>query len=312
MYRQTKRRLSFKVFEVEQTSTYDHRARKLREEDLSLIEQIKREADLLVECYGQPVLVVVDELDRVGDTEGLASFVKAMSSDQLKFLLVGIAQSLSDLNLDHPSVERQLWPVRVPRMNGGELAEVIDRALARLGESDLNYQFSSKAREGLINAAFGFPWFVHVIGQSALVKALDSKRQEITLDLLQQAIAELVKNKFAQHFRDDYQLAIKDSSNREIVLRTFACWGANDIPTLAVHAVCKKLGVSNPGLYKGHLCSDRYGKPLMTPGFQERGLVRFRNEMFKQYVNLTGSLYNDVDRDVNNAAKAAWDSRSDG
>jgi len=41
--RQTKRKLSFKVFEVEQTSNYDHRASELREEDLSLTEQVERE-----------------------------------------------------------------------------------------------------------------------------------------------------------------------------------------------------------------------------------------------------------------------------
>lgn len=304
--RQTKRKLSFKVFEVEQTSNYDHRASELREEDLSLTEQVEREAELLKVCYNQPVLVVIDELDRVGDTRGMASFLKAMSGSNLKFLLVGIAQSLSDLDLDHPSVERQLWPVNVPRMRKDELVEVVNRAIANLAELDLHYKFTSNALDRLIDAAFGFPWFVHVIGQSALVKALNSSVHEIPSDLLQQAIEGLVTNKFAQRFRDDYQLAIRDSYNREVVLRIFAAWRDSDIPTLDVYAVCKKLGVSNPALYKGHLCSERYGKPLMNPGFQERGLIRFRNEMFKQYVNLTRSLYTNVDEEVRDAAKTAW------
>jgi hypothetical protein len=112
---------------------------------------------------------VIDELDRVGDTRGMASFLKAMSGSNLKFLLVGIAQSLSDLDLDHPSVERQLWPVNVPRMRKDELVEVVNRAIANLAELDLHYKFTSNALDRLIDAAFGFPWFVHVIGQSALV-----------------------------------------------------------------------------------------------------------------------------------------------
>ena len=54
------------------------------------------------------------------------------------------------------------------------------------------------------------------------------------------------------------------------------------------------------------MCIRDSGKPLMNPKFQERGLIRFRNEMFKQYVNLTRSLYNNVDEKVRDAVKAAW------
>ena len=32
----------------------------------------------------------------------------------------------------------------------------------------------------------------------------------------------------------------------------------------------------------------------MVPGYQSRGLLRFRNEMFKQYINLVDSTYPDV------------------
>ncbi len=310
--RQTRRNLSLKIFEVEETKNYVNRVNKLRDEDLSLTEQIKREAELLYTCYGQPVLVVIDELDRVDDTRGMAAFIKAMSGSSLKFLLVGIAQSLSDLDLDHPSVERQLWAVRVPRMRRDELVDVVNRSLAILRELDLHYTFAASAVERLVEAASGFPWFVHVIGQSSLVAALNNGVHEVTEDLLHQSIEGLVENRFAQQFKDDYQLAIRDSYNREVVLRVFASWRGSDIPTYEVYAVCKKLGVSNPALYKGHLCSGRYGKPLMMPGFQERGLLRFRNEMFKQYVRLTRSLYGDVDEKVRNVVATAWGAGSDG
>lgn len=298
---QTKRKISLKFFETEQTSNYNNRVNELRHEDLSLTEQIKQEAHLLTDCYNQRVLVVIDELDRVANTQGLASFLKALSGNQLKFVLVGIAQSLSDLGLDHPSVERNLCPVRVPRMTSSELSEVIDRALTTLSESGHNYSFSQEARHSLINAAAGFPWFVHVIGQSALLEVLSNNGHEVTAEVLRLAIAGLVKNRFAQNFKDAYQLAVRDSLNREVVLRSYASVLLGDIPTYEVHNVCKKLGVTNPALYKSHLCSPKYGAPLMVPSFQMRGLVRFRNEMFKQYVRLTPSLYQNVDKLVQDA-----------
>jgi len=108
----------------------------------------------------------------------------------------------------------------------------------------------------------------------------------------------LAQNRFAQRFKDSCQMAVRDSLNREIVLRSFAHWGATDIPTREVYAIARQLGVTNPTVYKGHLTSGQYGAPLITPGFQEQGVVRFRDEMFKHYVTLTRSLYEDIDSKV--------------
>lgn len=301
--KQTRRKISLKVFETETTTKYEKEAKRLNVENLNLTEKIRREAELLADCYSQQILVIIDELDRVENVTGLASFLKAMSSERLKFVLVGIAQSLSDLDLDHPSIERHLWPVQVPRMSRKELREIVSRALRKLASEGIEFTFSSGAASKLVECSAGFPWFVHVIGQSALLEASNAEVKEVNESHLNDAIRNLTKNRFAQHFRDSYQQAVRDSYNREVVLRVFAKWRGTDIPTVNVYSAAKKLGVTNPAVYKGHLCSETYGSPLMTPGFQERGLVRFRNEMFKQYVNLTRSLYEGVITKVDEAAK---------
>jgi hypothetical protein len=46
------------------------------------------------------------------------------------------------------------------------------------------------------------------------------------------------------------------------------------------------------------MCKPEYGGILFVPGIQKRGLVRFRNEMFKAYVRLRPSIYVDVDSAV--------------
>jgi len=270
----------------------------VRDEDLSLTEQIEREVDLLAGIYGQNVLIIIDEIDRVSSTKGIASFIKTMSTAKLKFMLVGIAQSVADLGLDHPSVERNLWPVKLPRMTADELRDIIQLAESRLNASGPTIKFDPAARGRLVAVAGGFPWFVHVIGQAALIEGPSEHPAQVTVAAIDRAVESLAKNRFAQHFNDMYQRAVGESSSREILLRLLAAYNLADIPTSAIYPLARSLGVSNPAVYKGHLCSAIYGTPLMASGFQERGLVRFRNEMFKRYVNLTRSLFQDVDENV--------------
>jgi len=65
------------------------------------------------------------------------------------------------------------------------------------------------------------------------------------------------------------------------------------------------LGVTNPSIYKGHLCNTEYGSILFSPVFlpRGRGLVRFRNEVFKAYVRMRRSIFADVDAEVRRAYK---------
>ena len=222
-------------------------------------------------------------------------------------MIVGIAQDWSDLMLDHSSLERQATPIRVPRMPAPELAEVVDLAASYLDREGLGLRFSSEARTRLVQMSGGFPWFIHVIGQAALMLAYDQGVDVVDDRCVIHAIRGLVANQFAQHFADTYQMAVRDSSQREIVLRAFAAWKSSDIPTSAIYPVAKNLGVSNPSIYMGHLCGDQYGSVLMKPGFQNRGLVRFRNEMFKQYVFLAPSLSGGVDERVDDALRGKFD-----
>ena len=53
--------------------------------------------------------------------------------------------------------------------------------------------------------------------------------------------------------------------------------------------------MANPAVYRGHLVSQKYGEALCATGLQERGLVRFRNDMFKRYIELRPSIGAGVD-----------------
>lgn len=272
---------------------------------LSLEEQVLAIAGRLAEAACARVLFIVDELDRV-DVAGLASFVKAASSDWLKFALVGIANDMSELLEDHASVERILWPIEITRMGHGELRQIVVQADERLAQLGISLSSTESAKNVLSTVSAGFPWFVHLLGQECYVAAFRNSVDVVDAAEVEVAVASLAKNKFSQNFRDRYQKAVRDSYNREIVLRAFAAWGGHDIPTKDVYAVAETLGVSNPSVYRGHLVQEQYGSVLLTPAFQQRGVVRFENEMFKIYCRLAGSLYEGVDA----AVDTAWKNRS--
>ena len=306
--RTTKRKLTLKVVEYESSTRYQVESARLSYQDLNLEEKLVQLCELLTATYGQPVLFIIDEIDRMGETTGLASFLKAVSGLYLKFLLVGIASSVADLLGDHQSLERRLIPVRVPLMTQVELGQIATKAQAYLRENQIDIGFSDRAVVALARVAAGFPWFVHVLGQQVLIDADERDEDVIHTADITRAASSIVNNTFAQQFSDMYQMAVRDSARRETVLRAFAQWNDADIPTGEIYRVLKRLGVDGGSTYRAHLCQAEHGSILFVPGFQRRGLVRFRNEMFKAYVRMRPSIYEGVD----GAVEQAWKARNTG
>jgi Cdc6-like AAA superfamily ATPase len=297
--RVTRKKLTLKFVEVESTKKYEVERQRLSYQDLNLEEKLVQLCELLTSSYGQPVLFVVDELDRMRSTTGLASFLKAASSESLKFMLVGIASNVSDLLSDHQSLERRLQPVKVPLMTPAELGQIVTKAEAHLKGEGVPISFSRRATVRLTEVSAGFPWFVHVLGQQCLIDADANGRSTIELAHVEAAIRGIVDNRFAQQFSDMYQSAVRDSFAREKTLRAFAHWTDADIPTGEIYKILsQELGLNSGSTYRGHLCKPEFGDVLFVPTIQKRGLVRFRNEMFKAYVRLRPSIYHGLDKDV--------------
>jgi len=174
-----------------------------------------------------------------------------------------------------------------------ELTQIVDRATKKLHEHGVNIDFDARATDTLASAAAGFPWFVHLLGQAALLQA-DEERQDVVTDLhVVGAVRSLMTNRLAQQFSDLYQTAVRDSARRESVLRALALWDERDIPTTEVYRIVRSLGVTNPSAHIAQLCSAPYGSVLLRS--DTRGIVCFANEMFKVYARIRPSLYAALD-----------------
>jgi Cdc6-like AAA superfamily ATPase len=125
--RTTTTRITLKIVQRESLRRYQLPDATPAYDNLALDEKLLDLASRLSDAYEQRILVIIDELDLVRDTRGLASFLKNASSSDLKFVLVGIAQNISDLLSDHQSIERIAVPIQVPRMTEEELSLIIER-----------------------------------------------------------------------------------------------------------------------------------------------------------------------------------------
>jgi hypothetical protein len=298
--RTTRRAISVKIFTSETTKKYSTAVKDVA--SLHPEDRVTSLATTLTETTSSPVLIVLDELDRVQDTSGLASFLKANSSKMLKFVLVGISQNLGELIKDHKSLERIAIPVQVKAMAIAELEAIITSVVRALHRDGINIRFSTDAKSILAAIAGGFPWFVHVIGQEALVNIGTNEQSVVETTDVTRAVVALTKNRFAQQFNDLYERAVKNSEPRELVLRTFAEFNERDIPVADAYRILRQwLGVDRPSGYRGHLMDASHGRVLIVPHHKERGVVRFADEMFKVYIRLRPSLYDEVSAQVRRA-----------
>ena len=292
-------KVTFKIVEVQRSRKFIPQRIRRSYQNLSPTEKLQHLISLIIEAYRRPVLFIIDEIDRLRDTQGLASFIKATSTEYVKFALVGISSSIGGLLADHRSIERSIWPVHVPRMEEHELGQIIKNAQRYLFDNGQQITFDRMAISHIVGSAEGFPWIVHVLGQSSLLRGVEAHRNVVASRDVLDTIYELPKNRFAQQFTDAYSNIVRGSVQREIVLKAFARPRTDYITTSEIYQILKtKLGVKNPSSYKTQLSSPDFGSVIYTPVGRHRGDVCFSDPIFKIYVSLRPSIHKDVDKMV--------------
>jgi Cdc6-like AAA superfamily ATPase len=301
--RKTSMRLSFKMFSTETSRTYRPTLEQ-SDENSTIEDMVLRLARELTNKYQRRVLVIIDEFDIVEDSSGLAAFLKVASSSDLKFVLVGIADSVSGLLTDHRSLERTIVPVEVPKMSIDELQQIIYRAGTRLRLNGIQIDFEPRARRSVAELADGSPWYAHLLGQSALMIAHQQDLTSVNVIHVASASRSLNRNRFAQQFSDLYCRAVRDSRSREQVLRTLALFPERNIPTALAYRAARRLGVSNPSSYVRNLCDPNYGAVVSRPLSTNRGFLRFNDGLFKIYARIAEPVYAGANEEVRAAFRA--------
>ena len=127
----------------------------------------------VVEAIGHlDVLLLIDEADAISSADDrgqLAELIKLLSDSgsRMKIMMVGIAQTGSELTAAHPSVQRCLKETKLRRMDDAELREIVTT-----GASILSLRFTSEVVTAIVKLSAGYPHFTHLIALKCAEEAI--------------------------------------------------------------------------------------------------------------------------------------------
>jgi Cdc6-like AAA superfamily ATPase len=228
------------------------------------------------------ILIVIDEFDRISDKSGIASILKALGPEKVTFALVGVASDVRELIADHESVARQIadGTVFVPPMDPDELAEIISRAMTSLGNK---YSFEPSAITWITSIARGHPFYVHLVGKHALLRAISQRTDIVTEAIAREALADIASKGSAPIQEAAYKKAVGHSYTREHILKKFAGVDAGEVYTTNLYGdIARELNIdpSAISVYVGQLASEKYGNVLERT--RDR-YYQFTDSLFKAY-----------------------------
>ncbi len=252
----------------------------------------------LLQQLDERLLVVVDELDRFEDNEGLsllADTIKSLSDNAINvtLILVGVADAITELVGDHQSVERALTQIPMQRMSSVELGQIIDR-----GMGYLHMAIGEDAKLRLARLSEGLPYYTHLLALHATQRAIQDDRDHVTSADVESAIGNAVAK--AQHsIRTAYQVAVRSTRNEsqfEEVLLACALAPKDELGYFTAGAVREPLSrimdkpreIPHFARHLHKFAEERRGRVLEKAGKKGSHFYRFANPLLQPFVVLSG------------------------
>ncbi|WP_223303976.1 ATP-binding protein [Dokdonella koreensis] len=251
----------------------------------------------IFESVNGHLLFIFDEFDSVADEAVRAKFadiIKNLSDNSplVTIALVGIADDVSGLIGQHPSIERCLKQIRLPRMSREELEQIIDKGLAILG---LGMEPAVKAK--IIYFSSGFPHFTHLLSKNASSVCI-LNGDSIIRDHHYRSALDGALNDVSQSILHSYQLATidvkKKKSKFEDVIAACAIAAHDDYSTFAIkdlivpyRRLTGQQVKANDLVYNVRkLCEPERGSILSRIGDSRNIRFRFSSPLMKVFVSM--------------------------
>ncbi|HVW98254.1 MAG TPA: hypothetical protein VHA56_19970 [Mucilaginibacter sp.] len=222
------------------------------------------------------LLIIIDEFDTLKDKTGFANLVKNYGDDFVKFMVVGIASDINELVQDHESISRQLRPIKVGKMDDLELWEIITKAERYINK---NIEFTDDSAELMVKHADGFPYFMHLLGSEAFLLAFENGDRIIHQGTMQEIYNKISSGNLSTIYEENYHNAVKNSPDREILLKLFSEDKDEEINITGIYKLAKEFGIRDPSaLMKGLTSPER---PILIKIRDKH--YRFSDPVFKVY-----------------------------
>jgi Cdc6-like AAA superfamily ATPase len=252
-----------------------------------------------VRSLPNPAVIFIDEFDRVAaDSDArrlMADTIKLFADTDVRstIVLVGVAESIDELIVEHQSIGRNIAQIQVEPMTIEELREIIQKGFQRAGltsEDGLDLRIA--------NLSQGYPHYTHLLGLWSGRRAIEAKRIQVTFGDLDAAIPDALDNASAS-VRLEYAKAVasgrKDTLYKQVLLAcarapkdTLGRFSATDVrePLREITGHDYQTGA-----YQAHLakfCEDDRGPVLRRTGKRRNYRWQFVNPQLIPFVRLQG------------------------
>lgn len=253
------------------------------------------------------LMIILDEFDRLpqgNDRRAIADTIKSLSDNAVPatLIVVGVAETIGGLIADHQSIERALSQVPMPRMEPGELHEILERGTEKLGMS-----IDSAAKTKIAVLSQGFPSYTHRLGLHAARIAVEDRRLQIAVSDVNPAIREAVGNA-QQSLQDSYRKAVTSPQTNNLYAQVllacalakndqFGYFKAADVKEPMSRIMHKRYGIPSFSKHLNDFCAQDHGCVLKKEGVKRKYLYRFTSPLMQPFVVMKGILDGRVDED---------------
>ena len=252
-------------------------------------------------------IIVMDEFDRIPGTQTslFADTIKSLSDRSVNatIVLVGVADSVDQLIVEHESVERALAQIQMPRMSAEELHEIVEKGLERL-----NMGTAPEALRSISRLSHGLPHYTHLLGLHAARAALDREAMRIAEDDVDTAIGNALAGA-QQSIRTIYNKATvsprRESLFKQVLLASalaptdpLGFFSPVDVRGPMSRIMGKAYDIPSFSRHLNEFASAKRGPVLQRAGEERRYRYRFVNPLIQPYVTMQGLAENLIDRDM--------------
>jgi hypothetical protein len=254
---------------------------------------VRREFQKIPQGVG--AIMVVDEFDLLQERQArelTANLIKALhdQGSNATVILIGVAENVDELIINHRSLRRVLSFVKLERMGITDLNTILDD---RFQLTPLT--LSDDARAEIVTLACGLPYYVQTLGKFATQHAIQHQRLRVQIEDVNAAIENFLIES-GESFAGDYQRATdsRQAGNifQEVILAS-ALAPSHASGVFKFEEVTKTLPLLTPGesqyhtrvrQYLAQFTSDRRGKILTRSGMKSDYRYRFSDALMQPFI----------------------------
>ena len=249
---------------------------------------------LLSQLQAERYLFVFDEFDNIKNNKIRSQFsdlIKSLSdnTENVTIVIVGIADNVENLIMNHQSLERCLMQVKMPRMSDLELEDIIVK-----GFEKIEIEIKEDVKKKIVGLSSGFPHYTHLLCKYCATICLNNDSDVVTRKDLNAAIKHAIENTNEQ-FTISYRKAVISSTTKSQwadVLLACAQADCDEFEGFSTSEVLNKLKKitkkdnANITYNLGKFCQEEKGPILEKMGRNRNFRYKFINPMMKAYIKI--------------------------